>query len=71
MKLPNNKSYGREEYFASRISRMVALMHGEDENAKGFFELKTYRKTGTKTIITYSGAGVYTITIRKRGENND
>ena len=66
MKLPNNQSYGREEYFASRISRMVALMHGGDEKLKGFFELKTYRKTGTKTIVSYSDAGVFTITIRRK-----
>jgi len=66
MKLPNSQGASREEYFASRISRMVSLMHGGDEKLKGFFELKTYRKTGTKTIISYSDAGVFTITIRRK-----
>ena len=67
MKLPNNQSCGREEYFASRISRMVALMHGGDQEAKGFYDLSE-RKNGTKTIRSYSDAGVFTITIRRKDQ---
>lgn len=65
MKLPNNKSCGREEYFASRISRMVALMHGGDQEAKGFYDLSE-RKNGTKTIRSYSDAGTFVITIKRK-----
>ena len=65
MKLPNNQSHGREEYFASRISRMVALMHGGDQEAKGFYDLSE-RKNGTKTIRSYSDAGEFVITIRRK-----
>lgn len=67
MKKKQFSSIDREKYFASLISRMVALMHGSEENAKGIYELKTYGKYGTKTITSYSDAGVYTITIRRKG----
>lgn len=67
MKTPNNKSCGREEYFASRISRMVALMHGGDQEAKGFYDLLE-RKNGTKTIRSYSDAGEFVITIRRKDQ---